>query len=82
MSHTTKWLTIGLVLALLWCGALAYVAGQSWPRIPLDMSARDDATRAAFERAVQAHVLQHVLIAFGGAVVLIGSAWIVARRRG
>lgn len=82
MSGRTKWLGAGLVLAIVWCGALAYTASQSWPRVPLDISANDPATRAAFQRAVQAHVVQHAVIALGGAVVLIGGAWLVSRRRG
>lgn len=60
-----------IVLSILWAAGVAYFGWSNWPTIPLDVSADDPATRAAFDGAVQAHVLEYALLALAPPAVLL-----------
>jgi hypothetical protein len=74
MSRNTR-LLVFLLLALLWAIVIAAVAVQGWPRVPLDMSATDPATKAALAQAVTKHVLRHVALAVVPPLVMLALAW-------
>lgn len=71
---------LAAAVALAWIGAVAASALSAWPRVPLDVSARDPAVAAAYQRAVQRHVLRAALVA-GVPVAIGGIALLVIRRR-
>lgn len=61
-------------LCLLWIVAVGYAGLQSWPRLSLDMPARDPAVQAALARAQQAHAIRYGLIALGPPLILLAGA--------
>ena len=67
------------LLALIWIGGVAYVCLSIWPAIPLDISANDPATRAAFARAVRAHVIRCSVLGLVPPLLLLALGWLVAR---
>lgn len=70
---------IGLVLVIVWASIVGYMALESWPRIPLDMGGADPATRAAYDRAVQAHVTAYAIIAVAPPLLAFAAAWLTRR---
>jgi len=66
------------LLALIWIAGIAYVCLSIWPAIPLDVSANDPATRAAFVRAVLAHLVRCTGIALGPPLLLLALGWLIA----
>ena len=69
-----------VTLACIWIAGIAYLAGLSWPVFPLDMPAQDAQVRAAYDSAVQGHLLRYALVALVPAGVLIGAGWVISRR--
>lgn len=69
------------VLTVLWAGFVAFLAWQSWPRIPFDM-ANDEATREALQSAITFHVGAHTGLAVGVPLLLLATGWIVNKLRG
>jgi hypothetical protein len=69
------------LLALIWTGGIAYVCLSTWPAIPLDISANDPATRAAFARAVRAHVTRCAVLGLAPPLLLLALGWLVSRLR-
>lgn len=67
------------LLALIWIGVVAYVCLSAWPAIPLDISANDPATRAAFARAVRAHVIRCSVLGLVPPLLLLALGWLIAR---
>ena len=67
------------VLALIWIGGIAYLCFAAWPSIPLDISANDPATRAAFARAVRAHVIRYTVLGLAPPLLLLALGWLAAR---
>lgn len=80
-SKRPNCLWIVTLLSLVWAVVVGYRAYVGWPHVPLDISASDAATRAAFEGAVQRHLLTHVLIAVLPALVLLPIAARACRRK-
>lgn len=70
---------IWLVVSLVWLAVVAVFAAQTWPHLPLDVSHTDPATRAALDRAVLGHVLQHALMAIGPPLVIGALARYISR---
>ncbi|HWB45989.1 MAG TPA: hypothetical protein VG900_11160 [Hyphomicrobiaceae bacterium] len=72
-------LWLWLLASLVWVAAVAVVAARGWPHIPLDVSAGDPATRAAYDRAVRAYALRHALAALLPPLALLLAGWLAAR---
>lgn len=77
-SRAAIWLW--LVASAAWIAAVAFIAARGWPHLPLDVSATDPATRAAYDRAVTAFALRHALTALLPPLVLLAVGWLVRRR--
>ncbi len=73
-------LWIWLLISCLWIGAVSWFAQQGWPRMSLDLPARDPQVQAALARAVQAHLLKHGALALAPPL-LIGIVLWRRRRR-
>ena len=54
---------IWLAVSLAWVLAIGWMAWNSWPHLPLDISPTDPATRAAFDQAVLMHAGRHAALA-------------------
>lgn len=74
-------LAIWVLLSLGWFALVAADARSNWPRLPLDVSASDAGTRAAYDRAINAHVIKHAAAAVIPPVVVLGLVWPLLRRR-
>lgn len=74
-------LKIAALLSLAWAVAVGYRGYLGWPHLPLDISATDPATRAAFDAAVHRHLLNHALIAVLPVLVLLPIATRACRRK-
>ena len=72
-------LWVWVVLAVIWFGGIAYVCLSIWPSIPLDISANDPATRAAFARAVRAHVIRYTALGLAPPLLLLALGSLIAR---
>lgn len=59
-------------LAIAWAVATGLYAYAQWPHIPMDISANDPATRAAFDGVVRQHVITHVIVGLLPLVVCVG----------
>jgi hypothetical protein len=70
-----------LVASVGWIAAVTIAAARGWPHMPLDVSAGDPATRAAYGRAVTAFALHHALIALLPPLALLIIGWVAARLR-
>jgi hypothetical protein len=70
-----------VLLALIWIGGVVYLCLSIWPAIPLDISANDPATRAAFARAVRAHVMRCTVLGLLPPLLLLALGWLVSRLR-
>jgi len=71
-----------LIAALAWAAVTAGHGYATWPHIPMDISATDPATRAAFEAVIQRHILVHAIV---GLLPLLAAAvvmFLVCRKRG
>lgn len=64
-------LRVWIVFAVLWAAFVAYLAGSSWPRLPLDSGA-DVLTRQLLEKAIRDHVLVHLGLAVVPPLILLG----------
>jgi hypothetical protein len=69
------------LLALIWISGIAYVCLAAWPSIPLDISANDPATRAAFARAIRMHVVRCAVLGLAPPLLLLALGWLIARLR-
>jgi hypothetical protein len=67
------------LLALVWIAGIAYVCQAAWPSMPLDISANDPATRAAFARAIVGHAVRCSILALAPPLLLLGLGWLIAR---
>lgn len=81
MTWRRRLLWAWALLALIWIGVIAYVCLSIWPSIPLDISANDPATRAAFTRAVRAHVIRYTVLGLAPPLVLLALGSLIARLR-
>lgn len=73
---------VSLFIALLWAIITVVHGYTTWPHIPMDVSANDPATRAAFNAVLQRHILVHAVV---GLVPLLASTalvFLVCRKRG
>lgn len=78
MSRALFWF---LALAsLAWIVAVAYLARAGWPAFSMDLSAADPAVRAAYDRAINAHVLRYAAIALVPPVIAMLLARFASRR--
>lgn len=68
------------ILVLLWIGGVGLWTVDAWPRLPLDVPARDPAIAALHQRAVSAHLFRAVAMA-ALPLVLLGVVVLAARRR-
>lgn len=80
MTGKIAYAAIGILL-LGWVGAVAMSALTNWPYMPLDMSGKDAAVSAAYQKAVTAHVLRAALTALAP-VAVAGLGLLLLRRRG
>ncbi|MCB1519216.1 MAG: hypothetical protein KDJ37_01420 [Hyphomicrobiaceae bacterium] len=71
-----------IVAALAWMAAIAARAYGTWPHIPMDVSAIDPATQAAFHDAVGWHLTWYGLAAVVPAGLAVMLATLLTRRRG
>ena len=74
-------LMFSLVIALAWAGVVAVHAINSWPHIPMDVSAGDPATQAAFRSVVQRHVFGYAIIALAPVMLAMLLARFVCRKQ-
>ena len=58
-------------LSLIWVLDIVARCWSLWPRLPLDVSASDPATQAAFHQAVASHVMMHGAFALAPPVILL-----------
>lgn len=70
-----------VVVACVWIAGVAYIAGQTWPVIPLDMPAGDPQIKASYDSALWRHIASYALLAIIPAAVLLGVSLILQRRR-
>lgn len=71
-----------MLAALIWAAVTAVHGYTTWPHMPMDISANDPATRAAFDAVVQRHILGHAII---GLVPVLAAALLllfICRKRG
>lgn len=74
MTRNTR-LLLFLLCVLAWSVAISMTAIQGWPRVPLDMSAADPATKAALAKAVSMHITRHIALAIVPPLVMLALAW-------
>ena len=79
MRRAAFWLWLAASTA--WIAVVAVVAARGWPHLPLDVSAADPATRAAYNQAVTAFLLRHALIAVLPPLGLLAIGWLGRRIR-
>jgi hypothetical protein len=63
---------------------MVYDCLQSWPAFPLDLPWQDPQIRAAYNRAVIAHVGRYVLFGLAPPLLVLGLGWLASlfgRRR-
>ena len=75
-------LFIALGLALAWAVAAGVHGFNSWPHIPMDVSANDPATKAAFQAVVQRHVAVYAAVALIPLIAVSALSRLICRRRG
>lgn len=80
MSRSRALAWVWLVMSVLWVFAAAYQAKLGYPRIPLDMSATDAATRSVFDRAVTMHIVRWSIAAFVPPFAALAIGWFALRR--
>jgi len=81
-SGRTPGFWLATVAILAWIGFVGYRAWQGWPHVPMDISAADAATQAAFNEAISAHVVRHLAMALlPPAVLLLLLRLIIAKPR-
>lgn len=73
---------VALLASLAWLVAAIYFCWQTWPRIPLDISAGDPATVAAHRTASIAHGVKYGLIGLAPMILLWLGGCFLARRKG
>lgn len=74
-------LIIALGLALAWAAAVGLNGFNTWPHIPMDVSANDPATKAAFRAVVQRHVAVYAAVALIPLLVVSALSRLICRRR-
>jgi hypothetical protein len=72
-------LWLWVLLALAWIAGIAYVCLAAWPSMPLDISANDPATRAAFARAIFRHAVRCSILGLAPPLLLLALGWLTAR---
>lgn len=70
---------LAALAAVLWAAFVIYDASAAWPRLPLDLPAKDPSVRAAYDEAVARHVRRTALTA-GTPLLLAGL--LIALNRG
>lgn len=68
-----------LLSSLIWAAGVATYAWNQWPGMPLDVSAGDPATMAAYHGALWAHIVWYALIAVVPPFVALGAGKLVCR---
>lgn len=74
-------LIVWAAAAVVWIGAVAYVASTSWPRMSMDLSTTDPTTRAIHDQAVARHVARSAAGAIVPPLVLLAIGWVAVGRR-
>lgn len=72
---------VAMMVGLAWAAAAGFRAYATWPHLPLDISATDAATRAAFDSAVRQHTITYLIVALIPFVVLLPLMSRVCARR-
>jgi hypothetical protein len=72
------WLLAWVAVSCLWMAAIALLALETQPRIPLDMSRGDPQVVAAYDRATARHMLGHLFVAVVPPALLFAVLWLVA----
>lgn len=68
-------------LAVAWLAGAAYLCWAGWPTIPLDVAAKDPAFQAAYQRAINQHVLRYALTGLLPAAILLLVSRFFSRRK-
>ena len=64
--------------SLVWVALIATFAWQSWPYLPLDVSASDPDTQAALNAAVTYHVIKNAIVALLPPAAMFAIAYFVS----
>lgn len=71
---------VAMSLALCWAAAVAWVAFETWPMVPMDLNPNDPEVGLAYGGAVRTFLITHVLA--GGVPLLVALAlWGLMGRR-
>ncbi|MGD9667644.1 MAG: hypothetical protein AB7U75_01140 [Hyphomicrobiaceae bacterium] len=73
---------VSLLAALAWAVVTALHGYATWPHIPMDISANDPATRAAFDAVVQRHIAGHAAVGLVPLLAAVAFVYFVCRKRG
>lgn len=80
--RSTGCMMISLGIAVAWAIATAVHGSTTWPHIPMDISANDPATLAAFESVVRYHLIGHAVVGLVPLLAAIAFVSLVCRKRG
>lgn len=73
-----------IVVSLVWAATIGFLAWETWPRLPLDVSPNDPGTLAAHSAAVDFHLFQYGTLGLLVPAALFAVGWIalnVMKRR-
>lgn len=72
---------VSLLVALAWAVVTAVHGYVTWPHIPMDISASDPATRAAFDAVMKRHMVVHAIVGLGPLLASAALISLVCRKR-
>ena len=71
-----------ITAALVWTIITAIHGYTTWPHIPMDISASDPATQAAFQSVITRHAVVHAIIGLAPLILVMLFRSYICRRRG
>ncbi len=80
MSFVRILLGLALLASIGWLAVAGYYCWQTWPHVPLDVSAVDPATVSAHQNAVIAHFVRYAAVGLVPLFVVIVLRWLALRR--
>ena len=75
------WLLAWVAISCIWVAAIAFLAVETNPRVPLDMSRGDPQVVAAYDRAVTRHMLRYLFAGVLPPALLFLLLWAIVRLR-
>jgi hypothetical protein len=75
------WLLAWAAASCVWMAAMAFLALETQPQIPLDMSRGDPQVVAAYDRATMRHMVGYLFVAVGPPALLFLVLWLVVGLR-